>query len=154
MPLGGQLMLDIVDGEVLLAHRHHQFPDWVARGCGLGPGADLAEEVFLELWGGAELVTQDPESTGGIAETARCFGRGQAFDEIGQYLPRLVYWRDVAEVRPGDRRGTSLAPSRTDIIRLLNGDRMSGRVLTAILTLETTDETRHFRAEDGNLRIQ
>jgi hypothetical protein len=44
--------------------------------------ADLAEEALLEVLGAAELVTQDPESPGGVAEAPRRFGRGQAFDEI------------------------------------------------------------------------
>jgi hypothetical protein len=44
--------------------------------------ADLAEEALLEILRTAKLVTQDPESPGGIAETVCRFGRGQAFNEI------------------------------------------------------------------------
>ena len=83
MSLRGKLRLDIVDREILLAQSHDQVPHWIACWCGLGAVANFAKEPLLQVFGTAELVAQHPESPRGIAEAARCFGRGQAFDEIG-----------------------------------------------------------------------
>jgi hypothetical protein len=83
MSLRGKLRLDIVDREILFAQSHDQIPDRIACWCSLGAMANVAEKPLLEVFGVAELVTQHPKSTGGIAETASRFSRGWAFDDIG-----------------------------------------------------------------------
>ena len=78
----GQFALDVVDGEVALAHGDDQFAHRVTRGCALGPMARGAEELAL-VGVVAKLVAQDAEGAWGVAEASRDLLGGAVFDEVG-----------------------------------------------------------------------
>jgi len=77
----GELFADVVDRQVLLAQRHHPLAHWI----GLGRGSRALGRGQEERPGGAsaKLMAQHAEAAGGVAEAARCLGRGEAFDEVG-----------------------------------------------------------------------
>jgi hypothetical protein len=78
----GQLALNVVDREVALAQRHHQLADRIAGGCGVRAGEGAEEgRALLEVV--AELVTEDAEGAGGIAEPPSRLGGRELLDEVG-----------------------------------------------------------------------
>ena len=74
MTLGLELVANIVDREILFTHRHDQLAHGVPGGGSLRAVADLTEEAFLPIGRVSELVTQDTEGAGGIAEAPRGLG--------------------------------------------------------------------------------
>ena len=79
----GQFALDVVDGEVPFAHGHDEFAyliaDWgVAR-----PRLNRLKEAALLVGVVAELVAEDAEGAGHVAEAAGDLVGRAAFDEVG-----------------------------------------------------------------------
>jgi hypothetical protein len=70
----GQLALDVVDGQVALAHGHNEAADPIPDGAGRLPRGFRGEEARPEGGVVAELVAEDAEGTGGVGEAARHFG--------------------------------------------------------------------------------
>ena len=79
----GQFTLDVVDGEVALAQGDDQFADRIAGGGEARPGRGGLEEAPLLVGQVAELMTEDAEGAGGIAEAPGDFEGGESFDEVG-----------------------------------------------------------------------
>jgi hypothetical protein len=67
--LGLQCRFDVIDGEILLAHRQDEFADGVLLGLGMRATLELTEEVGLGAWG--------------VAKAAGDLSRGKALDEVG-----------------------------------------------------------------------
>jgi hypothetical protein len=72
---------DIIDGEVLFAEDNHLFSHRVCFRRGLGTFLRREEEFSFGIL--AELVTEDPETAGGITKAAGSLGGGEAFDKVG-----------------------------------------------------------------------
>jgi len=64
-----QFALDVMDGEIACAHGHHQGADAITYGRGGRALGEGGEEAGAEVQVVTELVIQDAERTGGIAET-------------------------------------------------------------------------------------
>ena len=79
----GQFALDVIDGEVAFAHAHHQGADAITYGRGGRALGEGGEEAGAEVRVVAELVTQDAERTGGIAEAAGDVRRGKLLNKEG-----------------------------------------------------------------------
>ena len=79
----GQFTLDVVDGEIAFAHRHDEFADAIPDGGETRPVLDGLEEADLLIGIMAELVTEDAERTGRVAEAAGDLQGRPAFDEVG-----------------------------------------------------------------------
>jgi hypothetical protein len=95
--------LNVIDREVPFAHGHHQFADRIAGRCGVRAG-QAAEEGRALLRVVAELMAQDAEGAGGIAEPPRRLGGRQLFDEVGAEGFVLAMERRFG----GDEEGGSL----------------------------------------------
>ena len=76
-----QLALHVVDREVALAQGHGRLADAVAGGSRARAALNLAEEGGALLGVMAELMAQDAEGAGRIAEALGGFGRRELFDE-------------------------------------------------------------------------
>jgi hypothetical protein len=83
MSLLPQLVLNVVDGEISLAQGHDALPDAIAGRSGLGAAADVFEIALLGVGLAAELVAQDAEGAGGVAEVAGDLGGGSSLGEVG-----------------------------------------------------------------------
>ena len=79
---GSQFALHVIDREIAFAHGHRQITDAVAGGRGLRSALRLAEEGGAFLRVVAELITQDAEGAGGVAEAAGDVGGGLLIDEV------------------------------------------------------------------------
>jgi hypothetical protein len=79
----GQFALDVVDGEIAFAHRHDEFADTITNWGETWPVRDGLEEADLLIGVMAELVTEDTERTGRVAETAGDLKGRKAIDEVG-----------------------------------------------------------------------
>ncbi len=66
----GEFPLDVIDGEITLAHGHGQFADAITRGCRLGTALGLAEKGGALVGVVAELMAKDTEGAWRIAGTA------------------------------------------------------------------------------------
>ena len=77
----GQLLIYVVDREVLLP----QGDDFLSEGIGLWSGvrALLGREEEISFGVEAELMAQDAEAPGGVAEAFGGFGGGEVIDEVG-----------------------------------------------------------------------
>jgi hypothetical protein len=72
--------LDVVDGEVLLAHLQDQLADGVFLGLGMGAMLEFPEEVGL---GATETMAQDAKRAWSVAKASGDVSRGKTFDEVG-----------------------------------------------------------------------
>ena len=95
---------DVVDGEVLLAQGDHAVaaggPSWAAV---WGPLAGGEEEGPLGVL--AELVDQDAEAAGRVAEARGGLGGGKSLDEVGaEGLVLAVGGVDRLQKAVGERR--------------------------------------------------
>jgi hypothetical protein len=72
---------DIVDREILLAHRNDVVADWVTFWGAVGSFTRLDEEGSLGVL--AELVAEHAETTGRIAKALGDLMRGEALNKIG-----------------------------------------------------------------------
>ena len=72
---GSEFALHVIDGEIAFAHGHGQITNAVAGGRGLRSALRLAEEGSAFLRVVAELMAEDAEGAGGVAEAAGDFGR-------------------------------------------------------------------------------
>ena len=79
---GSQFLLHVIDREIAFPHGNRQITDPITGGRRLRITLRLAEEggAFLRI--GAELITQDAEGAGGIAEAAGDVGRGFLPEEV------------------------------------------------------------------------
>jgi len=80
---GSEFALHVIDGEIALAHGYSQITDAIAGGRGLRTALGLAEEGSAFLGIVAELIAEDAEEAGGVAEAASDVGRGLLIDEEG-----------------------------------------------------------------------
>ena len=80
---GGQFALDVVDGEVPFAHGHDEFAEPITNGGVSWPMLDRLEEADLLIGVMAELVAEDAEGAGAVAEAAGDLVGGKSFDEVG-----------------------------------------------------------------------
>src|SRR5207247_147863 len=78
----GEIALDVIDGEIFLAHGHSQLPDSVARRCFLRATLDRLEKPGAFCGIVAELMTEDAKSAGRVIKTAGGFLRREVFNEI------------------------------------------------------------------------
>lgn len=83
MAVAAQFPLDVVDREVALAHGHHQLAHPIPSRRRLRPPTEVAEEALLAIAVTAELMAQDPEAAGGIAEPLGDLFRRQLVREVG-----------------------------------------------------------------------
>lgn len=78
----GQLWLDVIDREIVLAHSHGQFSDPVSRRCFLGAASDLLKESDTLGSIVPELMTEDAKSSGRVPKASGdLFGR-HPFNEV------------------------------------------------------------------------
>ena len=113
-----QLSLDVVDREIVLAHRHGQLPDSVSRRCFLGAAPDFLEEpgTFRSIV--PELMTEDAKSSGRVRKASRDLFRKNLFNEVGSkrfvlsvegFFGReeeLSFWGDRYSITSTDRHGS------------------------------------------------
>ena len=76
-----QRLLDVIDRQVLLAQSNHLVAQRVTLGGTVWSFGGGQEELALGV--GTELMTQDAETAGGVAEAAGDFVGGQRLDEVG-----------------------------------------------------------------------
>ena len=74
MPLMGQVAADVIDGEVLFPQGDDEVTEGIGLGCGLGSLGRGQEEGAARVL--AELMDQDAETAGGVAEAAGDLGGG------------------------------------------------------------------------------
>jgi hypothetical protein len=79
---GSQFALDVIDREIPFSHSNGQIPDAIAGGRRLRSALRLVEEGGAFLRVVAELITQDAEGAGGIAEAAGDIGGGLVLEEV------------------------------------------------------------------------
>ncbi len=79
---GSEFALHVIDREVPFTHGNRQITDAIAGGRRLRSALRLAEERGAFLRVVAELVTQDAEGAGRIAEAAGDVGGGLVLDEV------------------------------------------------------------------------
>src|ERR1035437_5802512 len=79
---GSEFALHVIDGEIALAHGHRQITDPIAGGRRLRSALRLVEEGGAFLRVVAELITQDAEGAGGIAEATGDVGGGLLSEEV------------------------------------------------------------------------
>jgi hypothetical protein len=100
----GQFALDVVDREVALAQGHHPLADRIAGGRRVRTG-EGAEEGGAFLGVVAELVAEDAEGAGRIAEAPRRLGGRELFDEVGAEGLVLAMQRPLGREEEGDGQG-------------------------------------------------
>jgi hypothetical protein len=90
---GGQVALDVVDGQVLLPHGDGAFADPIAHRRGAGAVRNGLEESSTEVWIMAEAMAEDAKGTCGIVEASGDL-RGRRFvEEVGpQSLILALAW--------------------------------------------------------------
>jgi hypothetical protein len=79
---GSEFALHVIDREIAFAHGHRQIPNAVAGGRGLRSSLRLAEEGGAFLRVVAELMAEDAEGAGGVAEAAGDVAGGLLIDEV------------------------------------------------------------------------
>src|SRR6266571_3858957 len=82
MTRAGEIALDVIDGEIFLAHGHSQLPDSIARGCFLRATLHLLEKPGAFCGIVAELMTKDSKGAGRVIKTAGSLLRRYVFKEI------------------------------------------------------------------------
>ena len=82
LAFGGELALDVVDGQVLLAQGDGAFADEIARRRLPRPRARRGEEGFAFVGIATKLVTEDAKGAGGIGEAAGDLSGRKLVDEI------------------------------------------------------------------------
>src|SRR6266704_1794819 len=82
MTRDGEIALDVIDGQIFLAHGHSQLPDSIARGCPLRATLNLLEKPGAFCGIVAELMTEDAKSAGRVIKTAGGLLRRDVFNEI------------------------------------------------------------------------
>jgi hypothetical protein len=96
--------LDVVDGEVLLAHPQDQLAAGVFLGLGMGAMLEFSEEVGF---GATEMMAQDAKRGRSVGKAGGDVSRGKTFD-VGR---RASYWRWAAEVGSGKKRDSDVSLS-------------------------------------------
>ena len=99
-----QSTLNIVDGEVFLPHGHRQVSHPIADRSVLWAMGDIIEEVFSFCGVVTELVTEDAESSCGIAEATSDGVRREFLDEEAAesfvvFVPGLLRVKEEARLR-------------------------------------------------------
>src|SRR6266581_4778321 len=82
MTRAGEIALDVIDGQIFLAHGHSQLPDSIARACPLRATLNLLEKPGAFCGIVAELMTEDAKSAGRVIKTAGGLLRRDVFNEI------------------------------------------------------------------------
>jgi hypothetical protein len=100
----GQFALNVIDREVPLTQAHYPFADRITGGCGVGAGEGTEEGSAL-LGVVAELMTQDAEGAGRIAEAPSRFGGRELLDEVGAEGFVLAMQRLFGREEEGGGRG-------------------------------------------------
>lgn len=72
--------LDVIDGEILLAHRQNEVADGALLGLGTGAGFEVLEKCGFRA---AEVVTENAEGAWGVTEALGHLLGGGAFQEVG-----------------------------------------------------------------------
>jgi hypothetical protein len=83
VPGFGEFPLNVVDGEVPLPHGDHQVSERVADGSRGRSLRERRKEPGAKVRIVSELMTEDAEGAGSIAEAACDFGRREPLDDIG-----------------------------------------------------------------------
>src|SRR5438093_1825923 len=78
----GEIALDVIHGEIFLAHGYSQLPDSIARGCFLRATLDLLEKPGAFCGIVAELMTEDSKGAGRVIKTAGGLVRRYVFKEV------------------------------------------------------------------------
>jgi len=75
-------VLNVVDRKVSFAQSHHQLADWIAGGCRVraGEGAEKGRALLRVV---AELMAEDAEGAGRVAEAPSRFDGRELLNEVG-----------------------------------------------------------------------
>src|SRR5437879_9492069 len=91
----GEITLDVIYGEIFLAHGHSQLPDSVARGCFLRATLDRLEKPGAFCGIVAELMTEDAKGARRVIKTAGDLLRRDVFKKVAAKRFVLAMHRGV-----------------------------------------------------------